>query len=49
LLNLGMSRRGIERRLEGGRLHLLHPAVYAVGHRSISNGARGRSALPFSA
>jgi very-short-patch-repair endonuclease len=31
-----MSRRGIERRLEGGRLHLLHPAVYAVGHRSIS-------------
>jgi very-short-patch-repair endonuclease len=35
LLDLGMSRRGIDRRLEGGRLHLLHPAVYAVGHRSI--------------
>ena len=30
-----MTRRAIERRLEAGRLHLLHPGVYAVGHRVI--------------
>jgi very-short-patch-repair endonuclease len=35
LLDLGFSRRAIERRLEAARLHHLHDGVYAVGHRSI--------------
>src|SRR5215213_450720 len=32
LLALGLSSSAIDRRLAGGRLHLLHRGVYAVGH-----------------
>ena len=36
LHQIGMKEGGIERRLRSGRLHPLHPGVYAVGHRSVS-------------
>jgi very-short-patch-repair endonuclease len=36
LVELGMSESGVERRLRVGRLHVLHPGVYAVGHRLVS-------------
>jgi Transcriptional regulator, AbiEi antitoxin len=35
LLELGLSHRAIDRRLTAGRLHPLHRAVYAVGHRVV--------------
>jgi len=35
LLDLGLGKRAIERRLSSGRLHRVHPGVYAVGHRRI--------------
>jgi very-short-patch-repair endonuclease len=37
---LGMTARSVQRRLDGGRLHVLHRGVYAVGHRVLS--AKGR-------
>ena len=40
LRTLGLSDRGISRRLASGRLFAVHPAVYAVGHRVV--GQRGR-------
>src|SRR5436190_19136143 len=40
LLELGMGRRAVVRRLEQGRLHELHRGVYVVGVRRISR--RGR-------
>jgi hypothetical protein len=40
LLALGLSRRAIQVRVDGGRLHPLHAGVYAVGHSNVSN--RGR-------
>ena len=36
LLELGIGRRAIARRLEARRLHPLHRGVYAVGHRDLS-------------
>ena len=36
LVELGFSRRAIDRRLERGRLHLVHRGVYAVGHRLLT-------------
>jgi very-short-patch-repair endonuclease len=35
LLGLGFEAGAIGRRIRGGRLHLLHPGVYAVGHRVV--------------
>src|SRR3954454_17430941 len=35
LLALGLSSSAIDRRLAGGRLHLLHRGVYAVGDRCL--------------
>ncbi len=35
LISLGLGTRAIQHRLEVGRLHRLHPGVYAVGHRLI--------------
>jgi very-short-patch-repair endonuclease len=35
LRNLGAGRRAIEHRIACGRLHLLHPGVYSVGHRLV--------------
>jgi very-short-patch-repair endonuclease len=40
LLDAGLSRRAIERRLERGSLLALHRGVYAVGHRALTR--RGR-------
>ena len=36
LVGLGFSSRAIDRRLQAGRLHMVHRGVYAVGHRRIS-------------
>ena len=36
LLGLGLDAGAIGRRLRAGRLHQLHPGVYAVGHRVVS-------------
>lgn len=36
LAQLGLHPSSIERRLAGGRLHVLHRGVYAVGHRVLS-------------
>lgn len=36
LLQLGFSRRAIERRLDSGRLHRIRPGVYAVGRPSLT-------------
>ena len=35
LIGIGLSESAIERRIWAGRLHTLHPGVYAVGHRSV--------------
>jgi hypothetical protein len=35
LAGLGLGPRGVDRRVEAGRLHRLHPGVYAVGHRRL--------------
>jgi very-short-patch-repair endonuclease len=45
LVALGLSRREIGRRLERGRLHLLHRGVYAVGHRVLSRHGRWMAAV----
>ncbi len=36
LLSAGITGRMVERRIEAGRLHLLHRGVYAVGHERLS-------------
>lgn len=43
----GLGRRGIALRLKSGRLHRLHPGVYAVGHRAIPQEARWMAAVLF--
>jgi Transcriptional regulator, AbiEi antitoxin/Protein of unknown function (DUF559) len=40
LLRVGLSPKTIDRRVQAGRLHVLHRGVYAVGHRAI--GVAGR-------
>jgi hypothetical protein len=40
LFEAGVKRQAISRRLESGRLHRLHPGVYAVGHTAL--GLHGR-------
>ena len=35
LLQIGMSGSAIDRRIRAGRLHLLHPGIFAVGHRFV--------------
>lgn len=45
LLELGMGRGAIARRLECGRLHLVHRGVYAVGHRALSKRGRFMAAV----
>jgi Transcriptional regulator, AbiEi antitoxin/Protein of unknown function (DUF559) len=40
LIALGYTAREIQRRLEAGRLHIVHRGVYAVGHRRLT--VRGR-------
>ncbi len=45
LLALGLGRRAIQRRVEGGRLHRVHPGVYAVGHPVLSQYGRWMAAV----
>src|SRR5829696_5458193 len=40
LIAAGLTHRQIDRRIESGRLHVIHRGVYAVGHRVL--GAPGR-------
>lgn len=40
LRDLGMSGRAIDRRVLGGRLHVIHHGVYAVGHRGLATHGR---------
>lgn len=40
LERLGLGRGAIARRIECGRLHVLHRGVYAVGHRALTREAR---------
>jgi very-short-patch-repair endonuclease len=40
LLDLGLHPRAIDRRIAAGRLHVLHPGVYAVGDRALPALAR---------
>jgi very-short-patch-repair endonuclease len=42
---LGVTRRKIAGRLHAGRLHRLHPGVYAVGYRVLSREARWMAAV----
>ena len=45
LLALGVGRGAIDHRLACGRLHLVHPGVYAVGHRVVSTEGRWMAAV----
>jgi very-short-patch-repair endonuclease len=47
LERLGFSRRAIARRIEAGRLHLLHRGTYAVGHVRLSREGRYLAAVLF--
>jgi very-short-patch-repair endonuclease len=45
LLSLGLGSGAIGRRLRAGRLHQVHPGVYAVGHRLIPREGRWMAAV----
>ena len=45
LMEAGLSRSGVKRRAAAGRLHRIHRAVYAVGHRGLSNEGRWMAAV----
>jgi very-short-patch-repair endonuclease len=45
LLALGLGPYAIRHRVRCGRLHLLHPGVYAVGHRLLSREGRWMAAI----
>lgn len=45
LLDWGVERMVIRRRLESGHLHRLHAGVYAVGHRALSREGRWMAAV----
>lgn len=45
LVSLGLSASAIDRRVQAGRLHVLEPGVYAVGHRVISREGRWFAAI----
>lgn len=45
LVGLGLGPKAIQYRLAKGRLHGLHPGVYAVGHRSLSRHGRWLAAV----
>jgi predicted transcriptional regulator of viral defense system len=44
LLEAGLSRNGVARRVRLGRLHRVHQGVYAVGHIGISPAGRWMAA-----
>jgi len=45
LLGLGMSERMVDHRLARGRLHAMHPGVYAAGHGTLAYPARVTAAV----
>jgi hypothetical protein len=45
LVQIGMSRSAIDRRIRTGRLHLLHPGVFAVGHHIVCQEGRWLAAV----
>jgi very-short-patch-repair endonuclease len=45
LIDLGIGRRAIQRRLESGRLRRIHRGVYAVGHRVVSREGQWMAAV----
>jgi hypothetical protein len=45
LIELGLSRSAIQRRVRNGRLHCLYRGVYAVGHRSVGRHGRWMAAV----
>jgi hypothetical protein len=45
LLELGLSRSGVYRRVRAGRLHVLYRGVFAVGHRYVSGSGRRLAAV----
>ena len=45
LLGLGLTAKGVDSRLERGRLHPLHRGVYAVGHASVGLDGRRLAAV----
>jgi len=45
LFALGLGRGAIDRRIERGRLHILHRGVYTVGHRAITQHGRWMAAV----
>jgi hypothetical protein len=45
LERLGFGTNAIQRRLDGGRLHSIHPAVYAVGHLALTPRSRWMAAV----
>jgi very-short-patch-repair endonuclease len=45
LLQLGLSRDPIQKRIDAGRLHRLHRGVYAVGHKRLSRKGRWMAAV----
>jgi hypothetical protein len=45
LLRVGLTKSGIDRRIRAGRLYLLHPGVYALGHRVVPREGRWLAAV----
>lgn len=45
LIGLGLGKGSIDRRVQAGRLHVLYPAVYAVGHRVVPREGRWLAAI----
>ena len=45
LLDLGLSRESIQRRVRAGRLHRIHRGVYAVGHTRLTPSGRRMAAV----
>jgi very-short-patch-repair endonuclease len=45
VLAWGVDRKRLDRRLDSGRLHRLHPGVYAVGHKVVSREGRWTAAV----
>jgi hypothetical protein len=45
LIEAGMGSNAVDNGLRAGRLHRLHPGVYAVGHRLVSREGRGMAAV----
>ena len=45
LLDAGLGARGVRHRIAAGRLHRVHPGVYAVGHTQLTRDGRNRAAV----